>query len=208
LTPMHSGLWDFDKLRHKTVKHGWANSLLVGYMPTVSTSAILGNNESFEPIHAVCYTQDTLNGKVTRYNPHFVNHMHSLGLWGRTLENELLRTSGDISEIKMIPADIREIYRSVYDISQSELMRRAQLRGAYIDQSQSLNIHLRDNSDETLRSVFILGNQLRLKTINYYIRTRPAAKPLGNVSTKVNQAKDLSVEVCRRDDPSCESCSG
>jgi len=151
-------------------------------MPTVSTSQILGNNESFEPISSNLFTKTTNRGKNTIVNTHLIKHLLDLGLWSEQMKNQIINNNGSVMEIKTIPADVREIYKTVWEMPQSELMRRSALRSAYIDQSQSLNIYLSDNSDRVLNAVFDAGHRLGLKTGSYYIRTRAAFSALKNIS--------------------------
>lgn len=182
-----SGRYAWDDLRSDMVKHGMRNSLLVAYMPTVSTSQILGNNESFEPYPGNIYTKTTLSGKFTITNNTMLRHLIDLGLWNDTVKAKVVNNNGSIQDIEEIPKEIREIYKTVWEMPQKEIMRRCALRSAFVDQSLSLNIHVRDNSNAVLRSIFETGYDLGLKTGSYYIRTPPASKALKNniAETKV-----------------------
>ena len=192
-----SDRYDWNTLKSEIKKFGLRNSLFVAYMPTVSTSQILGNNESFEPIAGNIYTKNTLSGKFTICCSDMIRHLLELNLWNETVKVETINNKGSIQHIKTIPENVREIYKTVWEMSQSEIMRRAALRGAFIDQSQSLNIHLRKNTNNVLNNVLIKGWEYGLKTGSYYIRTRAAVEPMKNnltivrtvVKTKLSSSK-------------------
>lgn len=180
-TSVHfSGRYDWEALRQSIMRHGLRNSLHVAFMPTVSTSQILGNNESFEPYASNIYTKTTLAGKFTVSNNSMIRHLIHLGIWSVELKNKIITNNGSVQGIDEIPEHVQEIYKTVWELKQSELMKRASLRGAFIDQSQSLNIHIKDNSNSTLRGIFFTGWKLGLKTGSYYIRTPPAAQAMKN----------------------------
>jgi len=199
----------WDKLKQQVVRDGLRQSLHVAYMPTVSTSQILGNNESFEPISSNLFTKTTNRGKNTIVNAHLIKHLLELGLWSEQMKNQIINNNGSVMEIDSIPADVREIYKTVWEMPQSELMRRSALRSAYIDQSQSLNIYLSDNSDRVLNAVFDAGHRLGLKTGSYYIRTRAAFSALKNISaSNTSIASNAPAEEPTECYIGCESCSG
>lgn len=225
-----SGRYDWGALKTLIVKHGLRNSLLVALMPTVSTSQIMGNNESFEPYAANIYTKTTLGGKFMVSNNAMIRHLVELGLWNESLKNRIITNDGSINGTDSqgndlfpeIPARVKEVYKTVWELSQRELMRRAAIRGAFVDQSQSFNVHLRDNSNKYLRTVFLWAHDFGLKTGSYYIRSRAAVNVLKNNLSVVKQAEapppeneeqsDLSeAEICRRDAETgqkiCEMCS-
>lgn len=152
------------------------NSLLVAPMPTVSTSQIFGNNESFEPFPANIYVKTTLAGKFTVSNVHMIKHLIELGLWNESIRRQITNDNGSVQGVEAIPADVREIYKTVWEIKQSELLERTARRGAWVDQSQSFNVHVQNNSNAVLRGIMFAGWKLGLKTGTYYIRTRPAAQ--------------------------------
>lgn len=185
-----SGRYDWDALKANIVKYGLRNSLHVAFMPTVSTSQIMGNNESFEPFSSNIYTKTTLAGKFTVTNNSMIHHLIELGIWNEDLKNKIVNNDGSLVGITEIPADVREIYKTVWEMPQRELMRRAALRSAFIDQSQSLNIHVRDNSNAVLRGVFMLGWKLGLKTGSYYIRSLPASRALKNNIAATKEAEN------------------
>lgn len=172
--------YDWDILRKDIQRDGLRNSLLVAFMPTVSTSQIMGNNESFEPFASNLYTKNTLAGKFTITNNAMIRHLMELGLWNENIKNKIIAADGSVAGIEEIPADVREIYKTVWEMKQTELMERSALRGAFIDQAESFNVYLRDNSNSVLRGVMLKGHKLGKKTGSYYIRTQPAAKALKN----------------------------
>lgn len=175
-----SGMYDWDIMKKSIMSTGLRNSLHVAYMPTVSTSQIMGNNESFEPFSSNIYTKTTLVGKFTITNNYMIRHLIELGLWNEEIKNKIINNNGSLAGITEIPAEVREIYKTVWEIKQTELMRRAALRSAFIDQSQSLNIHLMNNSNALLRGVLINGWKLGLKTGSYYVRTQEASGAMKN----------------------------
>ncbi len=210
---IESGRYDWDKIRVMVQKCGQRNSLLLANMPTVSTSQALGNNESFEPFSANAYVKTTLAGKFTVQNKAMVQHLIELNLWTETIRNQITNDGGSIANVPQIPADIKEIYKTVWELKQTELMRRAAKRGAFIDQSQSLNIYPPNNSDAVLRGILITAWELGLKTGSYYIRTRPATQAIKvNLSaiksapartfTQLNEAS-----AKKNDNDDCVMCS-
>ncbi|KNE59053.1 ribonucleoside-diphosphate reductase large subunit [Allomyces macrogynus ATCC 38327] len=170
-----SGLWDWADLRDNIAKHGVRNSLLLAPMPTASTSQILGNNECFEPYTSNIYTRRVLAGEFQVVNPHLLHDLVSLGLWNDSLKNRMIAANGSIQGIAEIPSDLKRIYRTVWEISQRSIVDMAADRGAYIDQSQSLNIHMADPNFGKLTSMHFYGWKKGLKTGMYYLRSRPAA---------------------------------
>lgn len=173
-----SGRYDMGELA-RVAARGMHNSLLRGNMPTVATSQILGNNESFEPFSSNLYTKDTIAGKFTVINRHMVKHLIELGQWNEATRLQLGR-GGSIAALTHLPADVRELYKTVYEMTQSDIMRRAAMRGAFVDQSQSLNIHLRSNTNAMLAGVFYAGWDLGLKTGSYYVRTEVSVEAMKN----------------------------
>lgn len=205
---LFSGLYDWDALKTEIKQYGLRNSLHVALMPTVSTSQIMGNNESFEPFASNIYTKTTIAGKFTVANNAMIRHLIELGIWTEDLKNRVVNNDGSVAGISEIPMDIQRVYQTVWDMKQSDLMKRAALRGAFVDQAQSLNIHVRNNSDETLRSIFTSGWKLGLKTGSYYIRTRPGTNALKNniATVKAAQTKTAEAPVCYMDE-GCVHCS-
>lgn len=217
-TALFSGLYDWEATRGRMVR-GMANSCGVAYMPTVSTSQILGNNESFEPYHSNIYAKTTLAGKFIVTNDSIVEHLMELGLWNEQMRNRILADDGSVQNIAEIPPQVREIYRTVWEISQLELIKRTAARGAFVDQAQSFNVHLVDNSNSVLRGVMRAGWQYGLKTGSYYIRTRAASqtqktiraatgdsvRAVAGPSAQAPASTVVAGDVCV---PGCTSCSG
>jgi ribonucleoside-diphosphate reductase subunit M1 len=174
VTP-NSGRWDWDTLKTKIVKHGMRNSLLVAPMPTASTAQILGNCESFEPYTQNIYTRRVLSGEFVSLNRHLVKDLMERGLWCSELKNKLISHKGSVQKIEEIPSDLKELYKTVWEIKQRTLLDLAAARSPYIDQSQSLNIHMLDVTNSKLSSMHFYGWKLGLKTGQYYLRTKPAA---------------------------------
>ncbi|MEL6412861.1 MAG: ribonucleoside-diphosphate reductase subunit alpha, partial [Bacteroidota bacterium] len=170
-----SGRWDWETLRQEIKVHGVRNSLLVAPMPTASTSQILGNNECFEPYTSNIYTRRVLSGEFIVVNKHLLKDLISLGLWDDKMKNTLIAANGSIQHIEGIPANIKELYRTVWEIPQKAIIDMAADRGAYICQSQSLNIHIQDPNFGKLTSMHFYAWKKGLKTGMYYLRTKAAA---------------------------------
>jgi ribonucleoside-diphosphate reductase alpha subunit len=170
-----SGRWNWEKLKQEVKQHGVRNSLLVAPMPTASTSQILGNNECFEPYTSNCYTRRTLSGEFIMANKHLMKDLISLGLWSETMRQKLIATNGSVQPIAEIPQNIKDIYKTVWEISQKAIIDMSADRGAYICQSQSLNIHLTDPNFGKLTSMHFYAWRKGLKTGMYYLRSTAAA---------------------------------
>lgn len=168
-------LWDWDTLKARVVKHGLRNSLLVAPMPTASTSQILGNNECFEPYTSNVYVRRTLAGEFVVINQHLLKDLISRGLWSEVMKNQVLAANGSLQNIPNIPQDLKDLYKTVWEISQKTLVNMAADRGAFIDQSQSFNIHMRGISRKKLTSMHFYGWKKGLKTGMYYLRSQAAA---------------------------------
>ena len=136
--------WDWTKLKREVKKHGVRNSLLLAPMPTASTSQILGNNECFEPYTSNIYTRRVLSGEFIVVNKHLLKDLIKLNLWNEAMKNRLMEDNGSIQGIKEIPDDIKLLYRTVWEVSQKSIIDMAADRGAFICQSQSMNIHMQD----------------------------------------------------------------
>merc|ERR1712056_25249 len=169
-----SGRWDWAALKARIVKHGLRNSLLVAPMPTASTAQILGNNESFEPYTQNLYVRRVLSGEFVSVNRHLMKDLVERKLWTEDLRMQLIAHNGSVQSLD-IPAELRELYKTVWEIKQRIVLDMAADRGAYIDQSQSLNIHMVDATTAKLSSMHFHGWQLGLKTGMYYLRTKAAA---------------------------------
>jgi len=168
-----SSRWDWAGLKEKIAKHGLRNSLLVAPMPTASTAQILGNNESFEPYTQNLYVRRVLSGEFVSVNRHLLRDLIKLGLWTEDMRMQLIAHNGSVQQMDL-PADIKELYKTVWEIKQRVVLDMAADRGAYIDQSQSLNIHMVDATKAKLSSMHFHGWQLGLKTGMYYLRTKAA----------------------------------
>merc|ERR1711935_629671 len=168
-----SGRWDWTGLKGKIAKHGLRNSLMVAPMPTASTAQILGNNESFEPYTQNLYVRRTLSGEFVQVNRHLLQDLIKRGLWTDEMRMQLIAHNGSVQNLDM-PADLKELYKTVWEVKQRTVLDMAADRGAYIDQSQSLNIHMVDATHAKLSSMHFHGWQLGLKTGMYYLRTKAA----------------------------------
>ena len=170
-----SDRWDWETLRAKIVDKGLRNSLLLAPMPTASTSQILGNNECFEPYTSNIYTRRVLAGEFTIINKHLLRDLVRLGLWTPDTRNQIIADRGSVQQVASIPDDIKKLYKTVWEISQKIVLNMAADRGAFIDQSQSLNLHMAACTTGKLTSMHFYAWKKGLKTGMYYLRTRPAA---------------------------------
>merc|ERR1712032_1004346 len=182
-----SGRWDWAALKKKIAKHGLRNSLLVAPMPTASTAQILGNNESFEPYTQNLYVRRVLSGEFVQVNRHLLHDLIHRGLWTEGMRMQLNANNGSVQQIDL-PSDLKELYKTVWEIKQRTVIDMAADRGAYIDQSQSLNIHMVDATTAKLSSMHFHGWQLGLKTGMYYLRTKAAADAI-KFTVEVDKAK-------------------
>ncbi len=169
-----SGRWDWGKLRNNIKKHGVRNSLLLAPMPTASTSQILGNNECFEPYTSNIYTRRVLSGEFIVVNKHLLEDLVKLGLWNEGMKQELMRANGSIQHIEGIPEDIRELYKTVWELSMKDIIDMSRQRGYFIDQSQSLNLFMENANFAKLTSMHFYAWKSGLKTGMYYLRTKAA----------------------------------
>ena len=211
-----SGRWDWDTLRAQVVEYGVRNSLLVAPMPTASTAQILGNNESFEPYTSNIYVRRVLSGEFMVVNKHLLHDLVALGLWNEQMKQEIIAANGSVQGIARIPQHIKDLYKTVWEISQRRIIDMSADRGAYICQSQSLNLHVLNVNFGKLTSMHFHSWKRGLKTGMYYLRTKAAAdaikftvekqaaetlEPLAMVEQ--NQS-DMS---CSLDNPEdCEAC--
>jgi len=168
-----SGRWDWTALKAKIAKFGMRNSLLVAPMPTASTAQILGNNESFEPYTQNLYVRRVLSGEFVSVNKHLLRDLIQRGLWTDDMRMQLIANNGSVQALDL-PADMKELYKTVWEVKQRHVLDMAADRGAYIDQSQSLNIHMTDATTAKLSSMHFHGWQQGLKTGMYYLRTKAA----------------------------------
>ena len=171
-------LWDWETLKHSIAKYGVRNSLLTAPMPTASTSQILGFNECFEPYTSNIYSRRVLSGEFQVVNPWLLKDLVDMGLWSDNMKNRIISDGGSIQNIPNIPADIKALYKTVWEISQRNIISMAADRGAFIDQSQSMNIHIREPTMGKITSMHFAGWKMGLKTGMYYLRTMAASAPI------------------------------
>jgi len=222
-----SGRWDWDALKKEVKKHGVRNSLLVAPMPTASTSQILGNNECFEPYTSNIYSRRVLSGDFVVVNKHLLKDLIKLGLWSDKMKNKLIEANGSVQNIPELPQHIKDLYRTVWEIKQKTIIDMAADRGAYICQSQSLNIHIQDSNFGKLTSMHFYAWKKGLKTGMYYLRTKAAVDaikftvekqantslaPVINKDSVTSMKEDLAEKekaamACSLDNPEdCEMC--
>merc|ERR1712156_522737 len=173
-----TALHDWAALKAKVKKHGVGNSLLLAPMPTASTAQILGNNEGIEAYTSNIYSRRVLSGEFQVVNQHLLRDLTELDLWDDDMKNQLISRNGSIQNIEEIPDDIKALYKTVWEISQKTVLNMAADRGAFIDQSQSLNVHMADANMAKLSSMHFHGWQIGLKTGMYYLRTKAAANAI------------------------------
>jgi ribonucleoside-diphosphate reductase alpha chain len=220
-----SGMWDFSALKEEIKQFGLRNSLLVAPMPTASTAQILGNNECFEPFTTNLYKRNTLSGEYAVINKHLVEDLVNLGIWSDNVRLKLFSENGSVQNIPEIPTDIKEVYKTVWEMKGKTILEMARDRSFFIDQSQSLNMFMADPSASKLSSAHMFGWKLGLKTGMYYLRVKPKAQALKGLGIdlssasiqevekpkEVEQMKDFdpdefAAKVCSLSDPDCESC--
>jgi ribonucleoside-diphosphate reductase alpha chain len=215
-----SNRWEWDILREEISKYGVRNSLLVAPMPTASTSQILGNNECFEPYTSNIYSRRVLSGEFVIVNKHLLKDLVKLGIWNDRLKNQIIANNGSVQSIKEIPDNIKELYKTVWEIKQKSIIDMAADRGAYICQSQSLNLFIQDANFAKLTSMHFYAWERGLKTGMYYLRTKAATdaikftveKQAEEQYTPINggeHSHDLAIEqiACSLDNPeACEAC--
>jgi ribonucleotide reductase alpha subunit len=170
-----SDRWDWAGLKAEIAAHGLRNSLLIAPMPTASTSQILGNNEAFEPYTTNIYTRRVLAGEFCVINQHLLSDLMTLGLWTQDIKNHIIAENGSIQGISEIPSELKELYKTVWEIKQRTLIDMSADRGAFIDQSQSFNVFMAQPNAAKLTSMHFYAWKKGLKTGMYYLRTRPAA---------------------------------
>lgn len=189
-----SGRWDWGKLRKQVMKHGVRNSLLVAPMPTASTSQILGNNECFEPYTSNIYTRRVLSGEFIVVNKHLLEDLVKLGIWNENLKQELMRANGSIQHIDIIPEEIKELYKTVWELSMKDIIDMSRQRGYFIDQSQSLNLFMENANYSKLTSMHFYAWKSGLKTGMYYLRTKAAVDAI-KFTLDNTKKKEIPVSV-------------
>jgi len=218
-----SDRWDWADLKKKIKKHGVRNSLLLAPMPTASTSQILGNNECFEPYTSNMYTRRTLSGEHIIVNKHLLKDLIGLGLWNDEMKQQLMAANGSVQDIPEIPQELKELYKTTYEISQKVIIDMAADRGAFICQSQSMNLFVENPNFGKLSSMHFYAWQKGLKTGMYYLRSKAAVDPIkftldqkhqrvnakatANVSAIAENMEDMADgQACSLDDPDCLMC--
>ncbi|WP_298531533.1 ribonucleoside-diphosphate reductase subunit alpha [uncultured Algibacter sp.] len=196
-----SGNWDWEKLRKQVLKNGVRNSLLVAPMPTASTSQILGNNECFEPYTSNIYTRRVLSGEFIVVNKHLLEDLVELGLWNEGLKQEIMRANGSVQHIDIIPQDIKDLYKTVWELSMKDIIDMSRQRGYFIDQSQSLNLFLEGATMAKLTSMHFYAWKSGLKTGMYYLRTKSAVDAIKFTlqTTKKEEPVAEAVEIVQVD---------
>ena len=217
----HSGRWDWTTLKGEIIEHGMRNSLLLAPMPTASTSQILGNNECFEAFTSNLYVRRTLSGEFIVLNKHLVRDLIALDLWSLNMKDEILRHKGSIQAIEGIPDHIKALYKTTWEIKQRHVLDMAADRGACVDQSQSMNIHMVDANPAKVTSMHFYGWKQGLKTGMYYLRTKAAAdaiqftveakkgedQTVGGLADRAEEISSLEAIACSLDTPDdCLSC--
>jgi len=209
--------WEWDVLKEEVKAHGVRNSLLLAPMPTASTAQILGNNECFEPYTSNIYTRRVLSGEFIIVNKHLLKDLVKEGLWNKDMRQKIMAANGSIQNINEIPNRLKELYKTAWEISQKAIIDQAADRGAYICQSQSLNIFMENANFGKLTSMHFYGWEKGLKTGMYYLRTKAATDAIKFTvdKTVVEQPEAQSIEeqqaaiACSLDNPEgCEMCSG
>jgi len=192
-----SGRWDWNSLRQEVMQHGVRNSLLVAPMPTASTSQILGNNEAFEPYTSNIYTRRVLSGEFIVVNKHLLHDLVELGLWNEDMKQEIMRNNGSIQNIENIPQDIKELYKTVWEMSMKDIIDMSRQRGYFIDQSQSLNLFMENANFAKLTSMHFYSWKSGLKTGMYYLRTKSAVDAIKFTlnNDKKKQPEKIEVEA-------------
>jgi ribonucleoside-diphosphate reductase alpha chain len=189
-----SGRWDWAGLRKDVLANGVRNSLLVAPMPTASTSQILGNNEAFEPYTSNIYTRRVLSGEFIVVNKHLLNDLVERGLWNETLKQEIMRHNGSVQNIERIPSDLKELYKTVWEMSMKDIIDMSRHRGYFIDQSQSLNLFMQDANYAKLTSMHFYAWKSGLKTGMYYLRTKSAVDAIKFTLNNDKQAEPIEVK--------------
>jgi len=212
-----SNRWEWDVLKGEVMEHGIRNSLLLAPMPTASTAQILGNNECFEPYTSNIYTRRVLSGEFIIVNKHLLKDLVKEGMWNKDMRQKIMASNGSIQNIQEIPQHLKDLYKTAWEISQKAIIDQAADRGAFICQSQSLNIFMENANFGKLTSMHFYGWEKGLKTGMYYLRTKAATDAIKFTVDKnvVNETAAEALEAqqaaiaCSLDDPeNCEMCSG
>jgi len=210
-----SGRWDWSSLRKEVLKNGVRNSLLVAPMPTASTSQILGNNEAFEPYTSNIYTRRVLSGEFIVVNKHLLEDLVELGLWNNEMKEDIMRANGSVQHIDVIPQELKDLYKTVWEMSMKDIIDMSRQRGYFIDQSQSLNLFMQDANYSKLTSMHFYAWKSGLKTGMYYLRTKSAVNAIQFTVSKEKKVEDAPLTpeelkamlVASQNNPDdCEMC--
>jgi ribonucleotide reductase alpha subunit len=188
---------DWNALKDEIVKYGVRNSLLVAPMPTASTSQILGNTESFEPLTSNFYVRRTLAGEFPIVNRYLFKLLKSIGRWDQTIIDHLIVSKGSVANLSILPPSLRDVYKTIWEIPQRRMIELAVDRQAFIDQSQSMNIYMNRPDMGILTKIHFFGWKKGLKTGSYYLRTRP---PISSQNFTIDPEKIENTSTC-------ESCT-
>lgn len=213
-----SDRWEWDVLKEEVKEHGVRNSLLLAPMPTASTAQILGNNECFEPYTSNIYTRRVLSGEFIIVNKHLLRDLVKEGIWNNEMRQKLMASNGSVQNISEIPQELKDLYKTAWELSQKEIIEQAADRGAYICQSQSLNVFMENANFGKLTSMHFYGWKQGLKTGMYYLRTKAATDAIkftvdktitaDKIVAKTEEERQAEI-ACSLDDPdNCEMCSG
>jgi ribonucleotide reductase alpha subunit len=209
--------WEWDVLKEEVKQYGVRNSLLLAPMPTASTAQILGNNECFEPYTSNIYTRRVLSGEFIIVNKHLLKDLVKAGLWNKDMRQKIMQANGSVQNINEVPQNLKDLYKTAWEISQKAIIDQAADRGAYICQSQSLNIFMENANFGKLTSMHFYGWEKGLKTGMYYLRTKAATDAIKFTVEKTVTEMPVAQTVedqqaaiaCSLDDPEgCEMCSG
>ena len=217
-SPMSKGIFQFDmwgvkpserynweELREKMMKYGIRNSLLLSLMPTASSASILGNNESFEPFTSNVYNRRVLAGEFCVINKHLLRDMANIGIWNDETKNQLMAAKGSVQSIVGLPDNLKELYKTVWEIPQKVIIDQSIQRGCFICQSQSLNVHISDPNRAKLTSMLFYGWKNGLKTGMYYLRSKGKSDTISFVN---DNKMDKKVQKVEEEEEICISCSG
>jgi ribonucleoside-diphosphate reductase alpha chain len=203
----HSGMWDWEKLRQDVMDYGIRNSLLVAPMPTASTSQLLGNNEAFEPFTSNIYVRRTIAGEFILVNKYLQKDLLELGIWNDEIKNSIIANKGSVQQLD-IPDELKELYKTVWEIPMKVLIDQAADRGHYICQSQSMNLWMESPNYKKLTSMHFYAWGKGLKTGIYYLRTKAKAAPQQfTIEPTKKSADDNDNNNDDDDDPICDMCS-
>lgn len=205
-----SDRYDWKQLKEDIKQHGLRNSLGIALMPTASTASIFGNVEAFEPQKGNIYKREVLSGEFILVNKHLVKSLEKLNLWNSNIKNRILADRGSVQNIAEIPSEIKDIYKTAYELKQKVIMDHAAIRGPFVDQSQSMNLFFENIKMGSLTSAMMYGWKQGLKTISYYIRSKSASTSarVGEVAESKTAQDNLDAVACSIDNKeACEVCS-